>query len=89
MTSKTIDLHGCSLAEAEHYLIDEILENEQLGYNSLRIIHGFNHGVAIRTMIRKKFVKRYYKFLKDQNIKIRIKPLDEGRTQISIHNSNI
>jgi len=87
--SKKIDLHGYSLAEAEYYLIDEILANEQLGYNSLRIIHGYNRGTAIQTMIRKKFGKRYYKLLKDQNIKIQIKPLDKGRTEIHIHNSNI
>ena len=86
--SKKIDLHGYSLAEAEEHLIDEILANEQFGYNSLKIIHGYNHGVAIRTMIRKNFVKSYSRFLKGQNIEIQIKPLDEGRTEIRISNLN-
>ena len=84
MKRKTIDLHNYSLAEAEDYLIDEILEDKELGYDLLKIIHGYNHGVAIRNMIRKDFKKRYFNLFESFNIKIRIETLDEGRTQIHI-----
>ena len=88
MKRKTIDLHDYSLAEAEDYLIYEILENSVLGNDYLEIIHGHNNGVAIRNMIRKRFKKRYFNLLKSENIKIGIKPLTEGRTEIHIIDCN-
>jgi hypothetical protein len=88
MKRKTVDLHNYSLAEAEDYLIDEILECNELGYDSLEIIHGFNHGTALKYMIRNYFKPTYSKYFNSKNIKIDIEKLDNGRTKIHIFNSN-
>ena len=88
MKSKTIDLHDYSLVEAEDYLIDEILEASILGNSSIIVIHGHNGGVVIRNFIRIKLKRRYYNFFKRENIKIKIVPITEGRTQIFVTDIN-
>ena len=81
---KVIDTHGHRLVDAEDFIIDEILECKYLNISTLEIIHGFNNGTSIRDMIRFEFSRSYSDYFKKQNIDIRIKPLEEGRTQIMI-----
>ncbi len=49
--SVELDLHGLRCHEAERTLRNVININKNLGFN-LVVIHGFNHGVALKKMIR-------------------------------------
>ena len=81
---KVIDTHGHRLVDAECFIIDEILECKYLNISTLEIIHGFNNGTSIRDLIRFEISRSYSHYFKKQNINIRIKPLEGGRTQIII-----
>ena len=81
---KVIDTHGCRLVDAEEYIIDEIMECKFLHIPILEIIHGYNYGTAIRDMIRFEIRKTYSTYFRREDIKIKIEPLEEGRTRIII-----
>ena len=81
---KVIDTHGYRLVDAEEYIIDEIMACKILDIYILEIIHGYNCGTAIRDMIRFEIRKTYSTYFRKEDIKIKIEPLEEGRTQIII-----
>ena len=49
-----IDLHGKNLEEARDAL-DEVLRNTDMSVYRVRVIHGFNGGTAIQSMIRREY----------------------------------
>lgn len=49
-----IDVHGLSVAEAKRY-INQTLKSLSPQVRIVRIIHGYSHGNAIATMVRKQY----------------------------------
>ena len=56
------DVHGMRLWEAELDIPDEIEQAYLLGYQSVKIIHGYRHGFALGHYIRNKLQKHVVKF---------------------------
>ena len=88
MTSKTVDIHGYSLDQAEDYLVGEILECNVKSYNSLEVIHGFNQGTALRDLIRFKLPRFNLNYFKSEKIQIKVEWFEKGRTMIHVKKFN-
>ena len=48
------DLHGLTLDKARDK-VDAVLRTTDMSVYRVRIIHGFNHGTAIRDMLRREY----------------------------------
>lgn len=72
----TIDLHGMTVEQAKYYLIKEI-ETCDRNVWTIKAVHGYNNGTAIRDMIKYR--------LKHQKIKkIVIGDINKGVTLIEL-----
>ena len=56
------DVHGKRLWEAELDIPDEIEQAYRLGYQAVKIIHGYRNGFALGHYIRKRLEKHIIKF---------------------------
>lgn len=53
-----LDLHGMNLDQARD-AVDAALRKADMSVYRVRVIHGHNHGVAIRDMIRREYNMHY------------------------------
>jgi DNA-nicking Smr family endonuclease len=75
-----VDLHGLTVADAK-YRLEHFLSNLPAGVKEVYVIHGCNHGQALRDMVRYK--------LKHPRIASKLLTLNPGETRLIIKQAGI